>query len=351
MYRAAVLILAAFLALAAPTAAKAKRVALVIGINLYDNLTPNQQLVKAGNDARAVAATFKDVGFQVILAENTGRIAFLRAWQKFLDTVQPGDVTALYYSGHGFEINGSNYLLVRDIPQAADGEEVLKNTAFRLQALMERLKEQRPAVSIFIIDACRDSPYANQGGKRGIGSPRGLKPEEPPKGTLIMMSAGTGQEALDALSSDDPSPNSVYTRLLLPLLKEPGLEITDLAKRLRGNVEALAATVRMNSGRPFIMNCQEISFWCRGPRPRLSSPRLHPPPPAKSPWSGEPPRTRPALPFLKPSSGNSAAPCMPAWRGHDWTRSARHRSRPPSHPRSRRRRARQHRPTREVHRP
>ncbi len=244
MCRAALLIFAVFVALAAPTVAEAKRVALVIGNNLYDNLKPYQQLVKAGNDARAVAASLKEDGFEVILAEDVRRLDFLRAWQRFLDTVKPGDVTALFYSGHGFEINGSNYLLVRDVPQAIDGEEVLKNSAFPLQALMERLKDQKPSVSIFIVDACRDSPYAGQGGKRGIGSPRGLKPEEPPKGTLIMMSAGAGQEALDSLSPDDPSPNSVYTRLLLPLLKEPGLEITDLAKRLRGNVEALAATVR-----------------------------------------------------------------------------------------------------------
>jgi hypothetical protein len=79
MQRAAFFIFAAFLALAVPTAAEAKRVALVVGINAYDNLNPNQQLRKARNDARAVAATFKDIGFQVILAEDTGRTAFLRA--------------------------------------------------------------------------------------------------------------------------------------------------------------------------------------------------------------------------------------------------------------------------------
>lgn len=245
MQRAAFVIFATFLTLAVPSTAEAKRVALLVGIDVYDNLGPGQQLHKARGDARAVAATFKETGFQVILAEDAGRVAFLRAWQRFLDTVAPGDVTALYFSGHGVEINGSNYLLVRDIPEVADGEEVLKNSGVRLQALMERLKEQRPQVSIFIIDACRDSPYANQGGKRGVvASARGLRPEEPPKGTLIMMSAGAGQEALDSLSAADTNPNSVYTRTLLPLLKEPGLEITDLAKRLRGGVEALALTVR-----------------------------------------------------------------------------------------------------------
>jgi hypothetical protein len=75
-------------------------------------------------------------------------------------------------------------------------------------------------------------------------SAHGLRAEEPPKGTMIMLSAGAGQEALDTLSPTDTNPNSVYTRTLLPLLKEPGLEITDLAKRLRGTVEGLAATIR-----------------------------------------------------------------------------------------------------------
>jgi len=85
------------------TPAAAKRVALVVGINTYDNLNPEQQLKKAVNDARAVAATFKEVGFEVIVAENAKREAFLKAWQRFLDTVQPGDVTAVYFAGHGFE--------------------------------------------------------------------------------------------------------------------------------------------------------------------------------------------------------------------------------------------------------
>jgi formylglycine-generating enzyme required for sulfatase activity len=243
MIRAAVFVCAAFWALA-PAVAEAKRVAFVVGINVYDNFGPDLQLSKAVNDSKAVAGVLRDDGFQVIAVENTTRPNFLRAWQRFLDTVAPGDMTALYFSGHGVEINGSNYLVVRDAPIAADGEEVLKNSALRLQALIERLKEQRAQVSIFIIDACRDNPYADPRGKRGLNVARGLRPEEPPKGTMIMLSAGAGQEALDALSANDPNPNSVYTRTLLPLLKEPGLEITDLAKRVRGDVEALAATVR-----------------------------------------------------------------------------------------------------------
>jgi Caspase domain len=62
------------------TPAAAKRVALVVGIDTYDNFSPDLQLKKAVNDARAVSATFKDLGFQVITAENTKRDGFLKAW-------------------------------------------------------------------------------------------------------------------------------------------------------------------------------------------------------------------------------------------------------------------------------
>src|SRR6476660_5714028 len=86
--------------------ADAKRVALVVGINAYDNLKSEQQLRKAVNDARAIADTLKDVGFQVITAEDATRTAFLRAWQRFIDTVKPGDTTAVFYAGHGIELNG-----------------------------------------------------------------------------------------------------------------------------------------------------------------------------------------------------------------------------------------------------
>src|SRR5206468_3859100 len=121
-------LIAVLLGLAALSAnpAEAKRVALVVGVNTYDNLKPDQQLRKAVNDARAVAAALKDVGFQVIAAEDATRSVFLRTWQRFLDSVEPGDVTTIYFAGHGIELNGVNFLLTRDVPRPDDGEELMR---------------------------------------------------------------------------------------------------------------------------------------------------------------------------------------------------------------------------------
>jgi formylglycine-generating enzyme required for sulfatase activity len=266
MRRALLLVIVLFLLAAGGGHADAKRVALVVGINAYDNLKSDQQLRKAVNDARAISDTLKDVGFQVIIAEDATRTAFLRAWQRFLDTVKPGDVTTIFFAGHGIELNGANFLLPRDVPRPDDGEEVMRGSAIRVASLMERLGEQNPQVAIWIIDACRDNPYAGGRGTRSIGSTRGLKREEPPKGTLVMMSAGTGQSALDALSPNDNNPNSVYTRTLLPLLKEPGLEITDLAKRVRGEVETLATSIQFEQ-RPAFYHELSGNFFLVDPKP------------------------------------------------------------------------------------
>jgi len=73
MVRVAIAILVSILL---ASAAHAKRVALVVGINKYDNLPRERQLAKAVNDARAMEAALKAVGFDVIKAEDVGRSAF-----------------------------------------------------------------------------------------------------------------------------------------------------------------------------------------------------------------------------------------------------------------------------------
>ena len=130
------------MAFLAASPADAKRVALVIGINSYDNLKPEQQLRKAVNDARAIAGALKEDGFEVLLPRTRLWVALLKTWQRFIDTVKPGDVTAIYYAGHGVELNGMNYVLARDVPRPEDGQEVLRESAIRINSLMERLREQ-----------------------------------------------------------------------------------------------------------------------------------------------------------------------------------------------------------------
>lgn len=231
------------LALAGPAQAQ-KRVAFVVGVDRYDNLGPQQQLQRAVSDARAVGAILGSLGYEVIAAENVSRPVFNAQWAKFLDKLQPGDTAAVYFSGHGVEIEGLNFLLPRDVPNVSFGrQEQIKRESLSVSEMLLDLRPRKPQVTLVILDACRDNPLGSSE-HRSAGSHGGLARMEPPEGTFIMYSAGAGETALDRLPGNDPDKiNSVYTRRLLPLLTTPGLALPELARQLRSEVRDLTAPV------------------------------------------------------------------------------------------------------------
>jgi hypothetical protein len=58
---------------AAPVAVAEQRLALVIGNDLYPNLSVDRKLDNAVNDARAVAETLKVLGFDILGGTEPGR--------------------------------------------------------------------------------------------------------------------------------------------------------------------------------------------------------------------------------------------------------------------------------------
>ena len=240
---AALVLCLAIFAIGQSVPAAAKKMAFVIGIDRYDNLGASRQLKKAVNDARAVSAALRDLGYKTTVLENAGRLQLLQRWQTFLNSVEPGDIAVFYFSGHGVQIDGANYMLPSDVPRAEDGDQlVLQASSLSLNAFLDQMKVRQPRVSLNIIDACRDNPFHDSRG-RTMGTSRGLARIDPATGTFVMFSAGTGQVALDALTSDDTDPNSVYTRSLLKYLKKPGLSLADIARDVRLDVVDLTKTV------------------------------------------------------------------------------------------------------------
>jgi hypothetical protein len=158
--------------------------------------------------------------------------------------VSPGDEVVFYFAGHGVEIDGRNFLLPKDVPQALPGGEFLVTSrALALDSVLDLLRVRGARVSLLIVDACRDNPFPRQG-TRSLGGSRGLgRVDSPPEGTFILFSAGNGQTALDRLSDNDPDQNSVFTRILLPRLAEPGVPIHELSRDVRTAVRQLARTV------------------------------------------------------------------------------------------------------------
>jgi hypothetical protein len=221
-------------------AAAERKLALVIGNNNYQDVP---KLEKAVGDAKAIGETLAGLGFEVSTALDMDRRGLNLALSKLYASISPGDTVLLHYSGHGVQIENDNYLLPTDVPAPADGNvELLKSESIRLLTVVETLGEKGAGARILIIDACRDNPFA-QAGKRSIGGTRGLANVATDKGTFIMYSAGAGQSALDRLGDNDGTATSVYTRVLLSRLKDPGVKLRDLAASVRDEVESMGKTV------------------------------------------------------------------------------------------------------------
>lgn len=242
--------------------AMAKRMALVIGNDLYKNLPSAQQLKKARNDARAVAQTLKGLGYETTLGLDVTRFGLNQKLDAFAKQIEAGDIATVFFAGHGVRIKGRNYLLPSDVPDMSNGsQDLLASESIAVDKITDRLKSSGARISMLILDACRNNPFQSTTG-RSIGGTRGLARIEPPEGTIVLFSAGANQQALDRLSDDDPNPNSVFTRSLIPMLQQDGLEVGRMARLLRQKVRKLAAT-KNHTQTPAVYNELTGDFFIR----------------------------------------------------------------------------------------
>jgi formylglycine-generating enzyme required for sulfatase activity len=220
-----------------------RRVALIVGNDKYEHLAP---LEKAVADATAYADVLKAKGFdQVILKTDLSRSSLDEAIATFIDQIQPGDTAVFAYSGHGWSDGTQNYIVGTDAP-VSGSQELLARISIPLKdgahGVLDEMDRQGAALKVAIIDACRDNPFTPLPGKKGVGLSRGLARMEQAHGTFIVFSADAGQSALDGLSVADQDPNSVFSRVFVPLLRAD-LTLQDAVKTTQAKVVALARSI------------------------------------------------------------------------------------------------------------
>ena len=228
--------------------AQEQRVALVIGNGTYQNMGT---LSNPANDAKAMAATLRRAGFDVIERKNATRREMIEAARAFAQRLSPGGVGLFFYAGHGIQARGANYLLPVDV--ALSVEDDLKYEAFDVQDIVNKLGDARVRLSIVILDACRDNPFAKSFGSRGFGSI-----EAPPSGTVIAYATAAGKFA-----ADGDRENGVYTSELLKVMNEPGRELREVFDRAGEAVQRKT----VNAQTPWISSSFQGRFYFTEPPP------------------------------------------------------------------------------------
>lgn len=211
-------------------AAADKRVALVIGNGAY---VAAPALKNPANDAKAVSAKLKTLGFDVIEGLNLDEAGMRAAINRFAEAMPAANAALIFYAGHGIQVGGQNYLL----PVTADlkNEIDLQFQGVAVGFLM-RIMESPNRTSIVLLDACRNNPLAAQLARsmpagRGATVASGLARIESGVGAYIGFATSP-----DAIALDGEGDHSPFTAALLKHIETENLDIEAVMRNVRQEV-------------------------------------------------------------------------------------------------------------------
>jgi tetratricopeptide (TPR) repeat protein len=215
-----------------------RRVALVIGNGAYGNFPA---LPNPPNDARAVAKSLRDLGYEVTEGIDLKRDTMQAMTREFMRNAAQAKTLVLYYAGHGVQIGGRNYLVPVDVK--ADAGANIVDSMTDMDKILAGLDDQ-VRTNILIFDACRNDPFQQTSAAGGrsldVKTRSGLaQPTAPTSGstlgagTLIAFATAPGQVALDGEGANSP-----FSAALTRHIGTPGLEVQQMLTRVRAEVVA-----------------------------------------------------------------------------------------------------------------
>lgn len=198
-----------------------RRVALIIGVDVYDDAS-FPSLSHAGHDADLLAGVLRDPasgGFDdvTLLAAGPTRGLVLDALRDLRRDLRREDVLLVYFSGHGTRVldgdHAKRFLLQRD-SRAAD----LETSALDLEALQSWFSALAPARKVLIVDACfsGDGKSVVRPSTRELPEPETLTPGAATlgPGEAHLFATSPGRPALE----DDALGHGVYSYYLIEAL-------------------------------------------------------------------------------------------------------------------------------------
>jgi len=202
-----------------------KKIAIVFGEKNYKYYG---DLKNPENDANDISDSLRKVGFNVFTYLNKDLKTMTEEVDAWNAKLKDYDVALFYFSGHGAEVNGSNYLFPVDANPK--GPSQLSTTTFSANQILATVEDNiNLKYSIIILDACRNNPFTKSW-NRDI-SEKGLATMSA-KGAFIAFAASPGYTA-----SDGEHRNGTYTEAILKYITVPNLNIDEIFTKVNAYVK------------------------------------------------------------------------------------------------------------------
>jgi len=233
-----------------------RRVALLIGNGAYETAP----LKNPGNDVAAMRTSLTAIGFDVVqVRTDLGRAAMSSVIDTFETAARGADMALVFYSGHGIEVAGTNYLVPIDAKLA--NERDVKFEAVPVDDILAAI-DGATRLKLVLLDACRDNPFVRDMKRqltRGAVGKGLVRVDATAAGLVIAYATAPGQTALDG-----DGPASPFTSALIRHLPTPGQDIRLTLGQVRDDVAAATeqrqqpfvtsslggATISLAPGRP-----------------------------------------------------------------------------------------------------
>ena len=214
-----------------------KRVALIIGNSAYQNAPA---LINPKNDAQDVGKSLRELGFTTIVATDLNRAGMDDALDRFSRSVGGAEIALVYYSGHGMQFAGKNYLLPVDA-RLVNADDVNRFRLVPVDDVVDVL-QGAPGARIIILDACRNNPVEDDL-KRRLASVPGVNRD-------AFMTRGLSRVTANGLivayatqandvASDGVARNSPFAQALLHNLGSPDLDLRQMLFNVQDEVDRL----------------------------------------------------------------------------------------------------------------
>jgi len=197
-----------------------QRVALVIGNSDYQGVL--SKLSNPINDAKAIKKILEDRGFNVIYRDNVNKKSMRESLNKFYAKIAKGGVGMFYFSGHGLEVEGQNYLIPIDANIKAKSDTEFE--AIALNRITKRMQNAGNRLNIVVLDACRNDPFTKAIGVGGLA-------KSEPIGLFVSYATGAGEVASDGRVGS----NGLFTHVLVKYMQQP-LDLQNVFQKTREEV-------------------------------------------------------------------------------------------------------------------